>query len=162
MNVEDKSVTCENKERLAEEKAEQACWQARIRNPKLAWFKQLVINEFFPTEQQQAETTNRLIQILTFAAADVPYYRDLLARLKLSVEDITSPEQLFFLPEVDQSGHSGTRKPHATTGSPLWTKIRRFACFIREYGQARPRPSNRICPVYEIASYSTPAKVVPL
>ena len=32
-----------------EENAEQARWQACIRNPKWAWFKQLVKNEFFPT-----------------------------------------------------------------------------------------------------------------
>ena len=99
----DNSISCENSRRLTEEKAEQARWQACIRNPKWAWFKQLVKNEFFPTEQQQAETTNRLIQILTFAAAEVPYYRDLFARLKLSVEDITSPEQLIFLPELTKA-----------------------------------------------------------
>ena len=145
----DNSISCENSRRLTEEKAEQARWQACIRNPKWAWFKQLVKNEFFPTEQQQAETTNRLIQILTFAAAEVPYYRDLFARLKLSVEDITSPEQLIFLPELTKaviqeqenrmrpralpSGqkYGGSHASSGSTGKPVRVHQTEYVRFMR-------------------------------
>ena len=87
-------------ERLAEERAEQARWRPRKPAAEMAMFDRLVDNEFLGPEQQAGSLAARLHGMIDFAAANVPYYRDLFARLELAPSDIARPEDLPRLPEL--------------------------------------------------------------
>ena len=90
-------------ERLAEERAEQARWRPRKPAGEMAMFDRLVHNEFLPADRQAEGLAARLRGIIEFAAANVPYYRDLFARLKLAPSDIARPEDLPRLPELTKA-----------------------------------------------------------
>jgi phenylacetate-CoA ligase len=82
----------------AEERAEQARWKLRPEFAGFAFFDRLVENEFLPPEQGAAEESRALRAVVGFAAARVPYYRDLFARLGLRAGDIRDRHDLPRLP----------------------------------------------------------------
>ncbi len=88
---------------LAEERAEQARWKPRKKGAAAAAFERLVETEFLAPDAQAAAESARLGKMLGFAAAHVPYYRGLFARLKLSPDNIARPEDLPRLPELTKT-----------------------------------------------------------
>jgi phenylacetate-CoA ligase len=60
---------------LAEERAEQQRWSSRLRRP-VPDYDRLVDNEFRSPDEQKAQSTRRLAAMLSFAAREVPYYRN--------------------------------------------------------------------------------------
>ena len=98
-----KLTTRERAERLAEERAEQARWRKRKTDDRMIEFDRLVDNEFRAPDDQAADIAERIRGLVEFAAAEVPYYRDLFARLKLSPRDIAGPGDLPRLPELDKA-----------------------------------------------------------
>ena len=83
---------------LAVERAEQARWNARARFAGYDVFDRLVENEFTPPEQVAVEESQALRAVLDFAAAEVPFYRSLFARLGLTPRDIRDRRDLPRLP----------------------------------------------------------------
>lgn len=97
------AMSKERAEHLTEERAEQARWRPRRREEWMARFADLVEYEFLPEEVQAERISARLRGLVEFAAAEVPYYRDLFARLKLRPADISGPGDLRLLPEMDKA-----------------------------------------------------------
>lgn len=83
---------------LAEEYGEQQRWKLAPQFRDLAWFDQLVQNEFISAEEQQVRQSADLRRIVRFAASSVPYYAELFARERLSPDDVAGPDQLARLP----------------------------------------------------------------
>lgn len=83
---------------LAAEWTEQARWRARARFPDYDAFDRLVESEFASRERMAAEEAQALRAVLEFAVAEVPYYRELFARLGLTPRDIRDRRDLPRLP----------------------------------------------------------------
>lgn len=83
---------------LEEELAEQARWRLRPGLEGGGIFETLVHNEFAPPEVLDNWRRRRLASVLKFAAAHVPYYRDLVARIGLAAEDFERGDGLRALP----------------------------------------------------------------
>lgn len=83
---------------LAEERAEQARWKLRPRFAGLDVFDRLAENEFTSPEQAAAEHACALRAVVEFAAARIPYYRDLFSRTGLKARDIRDRDDLPRLP----------------------------------------------------------------
>ena len=83
---------------LAEERAEQARWRLQSRFAGLDVFDRLVENEFASPDQVAAEEAHALRAIVGFAAATVPYYRALFARLDPAARHIRDRRDLPRLP----------------------------------------------------------------
>jgi phenylacetate-CoA ligase len=121
---------------LAEERAEQAKWKARLRLP-MPQYDQLLENEFRSPEEHRAQNAHRLRTMLRFTAREVPHYRDGLGRLNaealradpmsvlaaspiLSKLDVMDAERSFLaerLPPGEQWG--STWRSSGTTGRPI-------------------------------------------
>ena len=87
---------------LARELAEQRRWRLRPRYARTAIFDRLVRNEFLSVDEQRAMQARALSRVLRFAAAEVPYYRDLFAARGLAPNDIASADDLPKLPLLDK------------------------------------------------------------
>lgn len=85
---------------LKEELAEQARWRPRAGAPFGKEFRALVENEFMPPERLQEWTSRRLAALLKFAAANVPYYRDLAAEIGVTAEELARENGLRALPAL--------------------------------------------------------------
>jgi phenylacetate-coenzyme A ligase PaaK-like adenylate-forming protein len=64
----------------AEEIQEQKRWRLRPEFAQLTWFDDALQREFLPPPRQRAAMGRALAMMATFAAANVPYYRDAFAR----------------------------------------------------------------------------------
>jgi phenylacetate-CoA ligase len=97
-------------------------------------FDRLVENEFLSLDEQRGRQSARLSMIVRFAAAHVPYYRDVFSRAGLTPRDVTAPEDLPRLPVLTKQdvvqwarALSAERLPRrtrptcssGTTGAPL-------------------------------------------
>lgn len=80
------------------ERKEQKKWKLRPQFRKADWFDRLLDNEFLTPEVQEDEQSRVLGQIIEFAVAEVPYYRDLFASEGLKPKDIESPRDLPRIP----------------------------------------------------------------
>lgn len=87
---------------LEEERREQARWRLLPQVPRFGIFDRLVENEFLAPELLERQQLADLQRLLAFAVASVPYYRDLLAGLKLSPGDFKSLADLRKLPLIDK------------------------------------------------------------
>ena len=96
-------TTPERAERLAAERAEQARWRKRKHDDWMVGFDRLVDNEFRAPADQAVDIAERVRALVEFATVEVPYYRDLFARLKISPRDIAGPGDLPLLPEIDKA-----------------------------------------------------------
>lgn len=110
-------------ERLAEERAEQARWRPRKPSDEMAVFDRLVDNEFLAPEHQTETVAAHLRRMIDFAAANVPYYRDLFARLKLSPADIAGTEDLPRIPELSKTVIQNEGKRMLAARLPAGEKI---------------------------------------
>ena len=110
-------------ERLAEERAEQARWRPRKPAGEMAAFERLIEGEFLASERQEAAGAARLRGTVDFAAANVPYYRDLFAALKLSPADIAGPEDLPRIPELNKAVIQNEGKRMLATRLPAGEEI---------------------------------------
>lgn len=90
-------------QRIAAERAAQKLWRPRAGNDATAVFGKFLESEFLTPAEQAALAARRLRGIVAYAAAAIPYYRDVLAQLKLSPEDFRGPESLALLPELDKA-----------------------------------------------------------
>lgn len=70
---------------LAEELEEQSRWKPRPSEPDDTPFKNLLRNEFLPPEKLAALQDRAALNMLRFAGAAVPYYRDVMRRESLDV-----------------------------------------------------------------------------
>ncbi len=85
---------------LSIEQDEQRRWTLRSRFSDLTAFDALVANEFLSADEQLARQKRELSRTVRFAAAQVPYYRDLFRRLGLTDRDIRGPGDLRLLPAL--------------------------------------------------------------
>ncbi len=83
---------------LESERAEQRRWRFRADRQRLPIFDRLVDNEFLPPKELRARQDRALAQLTAHAVAQVPYYRDLFARLGLQAADVECAEDLARLP----------------------------------------------------------------
>ncbi len=108
---------------LACEREEQGRWRLRPRYAKVKVFDQLVDGEFLPQDEQRRRQSRALSRIIEFAAAEVPYYRDLFAARGLGVRDIQSPDDLVKLPvlgkESVHANHDRLRPARLPRGERL-------------------------------------------
>lgn len=84
--------------RLAEERAAQKLWRPRPGVPAIGEFDVLVDNEFAPAGRIDAVTRERLSAVLRFAAANVPYYRDLTAQSGITAAALEHADAVLALP----------------------------------------------------------------
>ena len=99
---------------FAIEQAEQRRWTLRPRFAGAAWFESLVANEFLSLDEQFDRQERALSQIVRFAAAEVPYYRETFRRLGLGTGDVRTAGELERLPVIDkraiqEAGHDAGR-----------------------------------------------------
>ena len=83
---------------LESELEAQAAWRLRPQFRHLKIFETLARNEFLDAEEEERREQRALRQMLEFAVARVPYYRDLFEETGLRVADIRSPKDLPRLP----------------------------------------------------------------
>lgn len=114
----------------------QSVWRLKPEHRHLKVFETLVQNEFLSAEEQAKRECRALRQMLEFAVAQVPYYRDLFGEIGLQAADIKSPTDLPRLPllsklmvnELDRRLHAeklpkgekifGFSSSSGTTGRP--------------------------------------------
>ena len=87
---------------LERELTEQRRWRLRPRYARTKIFDRLLRNEFLSADEQRANESRALARILRFAAAEVPYYRELFSAHGLSPRDIASADDLPKLPLLDK------------------------------------------------------------
>jgi phenylacetate-CoA ligase len=87
---------------IAEERQEQRRWRLLPHCAGLNWFDQLVENEFLPPEEAAVLRATQLVDLLRFAAAQVPYYRENLRDLGRP-EDLAAPGGLERIPVLSRS-----------------------------------------------------------
>jgi phenylacetate-CoA ligase len=107
---------------LAEEQAEQERWNACAQGG-VTIFNSFVEREFVTPERQHELMTKRLAALMRFAGLNVPYYRDLFARLKLDPVNPDVWENLHALPvlgklEVKENSNA-LRAPTLPKGETL-------------------------------------------
>jgi len=83
---------------LEREMEEQRRWELRPEMARSKLFDTLVENEFISAEIRRQRQRRALARVVGFAAAEVPYYRDLFRKLKLTPEDIRGKVDLPKLP----------------------------------------------------------------
>ncbi len=83
---------------LSLERAAQRSWTFRPRLARMPVFDKLVESEFLSLDEQRRRQSALLSDVVRFAAAHVPYYRDLFARAGLTSRDVSAPEDLPRLP----------------------------------------------------------------
>jgi phenylacetate-CoA ligase len=88
---------------LEEEQAEQGRWRLLPQRKKLTTFDDLLRNEFVSEQAHRARESRVVSALVAFAAAEVPYYRDLLASLGLKPSDFKSARDLARLPELTKA-----------------------------------------------------------
>lgn len=121
---------------LKEELTEQERWKLKPNAPYAKDFRALVQNEFAAPERLQEWTQKRLAEVLKFAAANVPYYRDLAARIGITAEELAGEDAICALPALTKhivqdagealqsrqlpKGHApaGSTRTSGTTGRP--------------------------------------------
>jgi phenylacetate-coenzyme A ligase PaaK-like adenylate-forming protein len=87
---------------LTREREEQRRWRLRPRFAKVTAFDQLLDGEFLSQDEQSCRQSRALSRVIDFAAAEVPYYRDLFAARGLEPKDIQCPDDLAKLPLLDK------------------------------------------------------------
>ena len=88
---------------LDAEQAEQARWQLLPQRKGLSTFDDLLHNEFVPEDAHRARESRVVSALVAFAAAEVPYYRDLLASRALEPADFQGARDLSRLPELTKA-----------------------------------------------------------
>jgi len=83
---------------LAEERAEQQRWNARLREPVAKIYNSLLENEFEPPDKVRVRIGNSLRKVLDLAAREVPHYRDALRRAHADPMDGDPMDVLAALP----------------------------------------------------------------
>lgn len=122
--------------RLSVERAEQRRWRLRPRFAGTTAFDTLLENEFLPPEVQCRSRDEALRNLVGFAAAQVPYYADLLLGAGVDARDIRGAADLPSLPSLSRNtvhensarlqakalppGHlaAGSTQSSGTTGRP--------------------------------------------
>ncbi len=101
---------------LAEERREQSRWRLLPRCAGLAWFDELVTNEFLPPEALVACQLQAVLGTLRFAATQVPYYTERFRALGLDAEafrDLRDIERVPVLARSELQAHFEQLKPAA-------------------------------------------------
>ena len=88
---------------LSEELTEQSRWQAEPAWAKSPIADRFVRNEFRSAEEQAARWDAAVRDLLSYAGAHVPYYRNLLRQCGLSAEDFDGLRKLSLLPLLTKS-----------------------------------------------------------
>ncbi len=113
---------------LAEERAEQARWNVRARYAGYDVFDRLVENEFTPPAQIAVEESEALRAVIEFAAAEVPHYRSLFARLGLAPQDIRDRRDLPRLPILGKhelrDGFERLKPDRLPPGEEIWGVVK--------------------------------------
>jgi phenylacetate-CoA ligase len=89
---------------IAEERAEQRRWHFGPRLGPMPEFAGLLRNEFAPPEAHRAWLEKALRSLFRHANENVPYYRELFARIGASPEDLATPGALAALPFLTKRG----------------------------------------------------------
>jgi phenylacetate-CoA ligase len=88
---------------VAEEKEEQARWRLLPQHAGATAFNELLEAEFLPEEAQRARESRIVSALVAFAAAEIPYYGDLLGARGLTPANFTSVRDLARLPELTKT-----------------------------------------------------------
>jgi phenylacetate-coenzyme A ligase PaaK-like adenylate-forming protein len=83
---------------VAEEKTEQRRWRPRPQYAHLPYFDSLLESEFYPADRQRELAGQGVHRVLRFACSEVPFYRAMFERLRLSPDDFKSADALTRLP----------------------------------------------------------------
>jgi len=116
---------------LAMEQAEQRRWRLRPSRAAVRWFDAMVVGEFLPAEDQLARQGAALARLARFAAAHVPFYRDLFQRLKLAPDSLRRPEALRALPVLTKRD---VQEHFDRLRAPLLPRGHRIAGEVRSSG----------------------------
>lgn len=122
---------------LVDEREEQGRWRLHPQFSRLQCFDRLVQNEFLSAEEQLTRQAADLSRVVQIAVAETPWYADLFSRLRLTPDDVATPDQLPRLPvltkaDVAQSNQQfratrlaaeeklvGEARSSGTTGAPV-------------------------------------------
>jgi phenylacetate-CoA ligase len=109
---------------LDAERVVQARWRLLPRHAGLKLFDHLVDNEFRSPAEQQAAMNQRLAQLVRYAVAAVPYWRELFGRLGLAAGDVQRIEELPRLPLIGKRAvyerFSELRSTALPAGERVW------------------------------------------
>ncbi len=110
---------------LARENEEQRRWRLCPRFAKVTVFDHLLRGEFLSRDEQRHRQSRELSRVIEFAAAEVPYYRDLFAARGLVARDIQSTDDLVKLPLLDKecvrANHEGLRPARLPRGERVYS-----------------------------------------
>jgi phenylacetate-CoA ligase len=162
---------------LAKEQEEQRHWKLRPKWRRVKWFDRLVANEFLPFGEQRAWQERALRRLIRFAAENVPYYRDVFARLGLRAADVGTPDDVPKLPlltKVDVYEHAAALQARSlprgekrwghtlssgTTGRP--TRVLQSDASMRMFSILRQRENRwfRLNPSLTFATFRIPSQL---